>query len=86
MIFNGHNTCLKNKTFRFIFNNICISAGQANNQKYARSLYKHIWTFDDGHIDQLKQIYYDYFKPEGLVFQFFICPKLIDEWEIGNFE
>ena len=86
MIFNGHNTCIKNKTFRFIFNNFYISAGQANNQKYARSLYKHIWTFDDGHIDQLKQIYYDYFKPEGLVFQFFICPKLIDEWEIGNSE
>ena len=85
MILNGHAACTNNELFLWLFRKTCVGANHESNQAYARSLAKHVWTFDDGLTDQL-EIFNEYFQPERLVFQFFICPKLIDEWEIGNIE
>jgi peptidoglycan/xylan/chitin deacetylase (PgdA/CDA1 family) len=85
MILNGHVACTNNELFLRLFRKMCVSANDENNQAYARSLANHVWTFDDGLTDQLK-IFLEYFQPEQLVFQFFVCPKLIDEWEAGNIE
>lgn len=85
MILNGHLACENNELFQWLFRKTCVGANHESIQAYGRSLAKHVWTFDDGLTDQL-EIYLEYFQPERLVFQFFVCPKLIDEWEVGNFE
>lgn len=86
MILNGHIACGRNAAFRYLFRQLSVSATRDNNKAYAKSLTRHVWTFDDALTDQFDKIYMEYFRPEGLVFQFFVCPKLVDEWEIGNFE
>jgi peptidoglycan/xylan/chitin deacetylase (PgdA/CDA1 family) len=86
MILNGHISCTTNQLFRFVFRQLSHSVGSSQNRKYARSLTKHVWTFDDALTDQLGPIYLDYFEKEKVTFQFFVCPKLVDEWEMGNIE
>jgi peptidoglycan/xylan/chitin deacetylase (PgdA/CDA1 family) len=85
MILNGHVGCTNNLPFLWFFRKMCESANHKNNQVYSRSLARHVWTFDDGLTDQL-ELFLKYFQAEGLVFQFFVCPKLVDEWEVGNIE
>ena len=86
MILNGHIACTRNEVFRQFFRKMSVRANHENNKAYVRSLKKHVWTFDDALTDQFGKIFLEYFEPEGLTFQFFVCPKLVDEWEAGNVE
>lgn len=86
MILNGHVACRRNQLFRRMFGKMSVTASSVNNRAHARSLTTHVWTFDDALTDQFAEIFQEYFEPAGLVFQFFVCPKLVDEWELGNFE
>jgi peptidoglycan/xylan/chitin deacetylase (PgdA/CDA1 family) len=84
MILNGHVVCWSNWAIREILLNMTVSASRENKEKYSQSLMKHVWTFDDALTDQLLDIYLESFQSRLLNFHFFICPKLIDEWSIGN--
>lgn len=86
MILNGHIACKRNAVFRYFFRKLTVAASGTNSKAYAKSLTRHVWTFDDALTDQFDKIYLEYFRPEGLVFQFFVCPRLVDEWEAGNFD
>lgn len=84
MILNGHIACKRSRLFEYIFGKITSTASSVNNFNYSESLLQHTWTFDDALTDQLEIIYENYFKPRKLLFHFFVCPKLIDQWELGN--
>jgi len=85
MLLNGHIACRAGFEFRKFFNATSVSAGEGQSKFFSRSLTRHIWTFDDA-LKDITSIYSKYFKDEGKVFQFFVCPDLVNNWEQGNIE
>lgn len=85
MLLNGHIACKIGFEYRRFFNATCVSPGIGQSTAYARSLTSHIWTFDDA-LEDISNIYFNYFKSEGKVFHFFVCPHLVDNWECGKYD
>lgn len=83
MILNGHNRCKTGEVFQRIFRYCSVQANCVNAKRYATSISRHIWTFDDALIEQF-EIYYKSFESAKICYHLFLCPKLIDEWEMGN--
>lgn len=83
MILNGHGMCSAGYSLDSIFQRFYRTATDENMKSCAKSLLFHTWTFDDALIDQFR-IYLEHFANQEKIFHLFVCPKLIDEWELGN--
>lgn len=85
MNFNAHKFTKSSRIANKIIKRFSLDATFTNEDVAATSFLKHTWSFDDGHVDLLK-LADEFFNPAGVKFRFFICPHLIDLWEIGEIE
>ena len=84
MILNGHKITKKTNIIALLHKSLSVSSTEENEDSNCRSIIFHVWTFDDAHNDLLL-LADKFFNPNNLIFRFFVCPKLIDATENGNF-